>query len=56
MQKSLRTFAKAYGHGKMPGPMKKCRWDTVLDEHVRCHVSKRRWIDWTTDTGCTKCD
>jgi hypothetical protein len=50
----MRNFLRAYSHGKKQGSSVKCKWNTHINEHQRCHVSKRRLIDWSTPHACTK--
>ena len=43
-----------YSHGKRPGGMVKCSWNYVQDRHRRCHVSRRKLVDWSFHAPCTK--
>ena len=51
----MRTFLRYYSHGKDGAQGVKCGYKTNLtDPEEHCLVSKRRWIDYSTDINCQK--
>ena len=53
-QSSINNFLGAYGHGKYPGGLKKCKWNESISNENWCHVSRRRLIDLTHNVPCSK--
>lgn len=56
LKKSVKDFLRPYGHGKFLGGSTRCKWHHYIGKETRCHVGKRRWIDWSTDVPCTKAE
>jgi len=56
LTRSLSGWYGTYSHGKNPGGMVTCSWSYVQNKHDRCHVSRRKLIDWSYHSRCTKAD